>query len=369
MVAMVLLMQHYEVSLQCRGCSQIYTPPEASSTCLLTTAADVFQFGGLVQFMLLGEDHTGVWVTVTAFPALCLIRPDSFPDADSYIRSYLHFLQRLAVCASVCAFFCICLSICLLAYRNSCKQCHNECILGVCVFNCSYRLHNEALMTDLITVLAAGGELPACIPEDWRNLVQCCQAANVQDRPTIPELLAMLSLLQHTPAYDLSAPSATLIRPAVHTLDAAAIASSRPASAGAGYSLSSFSFIDKELSHDKATIHSLGNFNTPVDKPEALTFELHCTGNIQMAQPLPSDGMWGKNLSSIDSPDHEIDPAEPAQLIPSRGAAGKQASLGFVSMPSCCITLTCLFETLSHHLVLITESCPTPLILPSAHQC
>ena len=308
-------------------------------------------------------------VTVTAFPAPCLIMPDNFPDTDSYLRPYLRFLQILAVCASVCAFICTCLSICLLPYRNSCKQCHNECILGVYVFNCSYRLHTEALVTNLTTILAAGGELPACIPEDWRNLVQCCQAANPQDRPTIPELLAMLSLLQHTPpAYDLSAPSATIIRPAVRSLDAAAIASSRPASAGAGYSLSSFSFIDRELSHDKATIHSLGNFNTPVDKPEALTFEPHCTSNIQMAQPLPSDGMSGKNLSSIDSPDHEIDPAEPAQLIPSRGAAGKQA---WVLSPcqAAVSPLTCWFETLSHHLVLITESCPTPLILPSARQC
>ena len=60
MAAIVLLMQHTEVSLQCRGCSQFYVPPEASQTCQLTPAADVFQFGGLVQFMLTGEDHEGV---------------------------------------------------------------------------------------------------------------------------------------------------------------------------------------------------------------------------------------------------------------------------------------------------------------------
>lgn len=39
----------------CRHCPEAYRPPETASACILTTAADVYQFGGLLEFMVTGQ--------------------------------------------------------------------------------------------------------------------------------------------------------------------------------------------------------------------------------------------------------------------------------------------------------------------------
>ncbi|DBA88799.1 TPA: hypothetical protein ACH3X1_004214 [Trebouxia sp. C0004] len=50
-------------------------------------------------------------------------------------------------------------------------------------------------------VLAAdeSSGLAGSIPEGWRDMVKCCRAHKPADRPTLPELLSLLSLAKHTP--------------------------------------------------------------------------------------------------------------------------------------------------------------------------
>lgn len=266
---------------------------------------------------------------VTVFPAPCLIMPDNLSDTDSYRALFAVSVEFSCLCICLSVFLCLCVH--LYAGLQELLQAMPRIMHPWHAFLSQVTQAAKPIHDDPFEkAVAAGGELPAYIPEDWRNMVQCCQAANPQDRPTVPELLAMLSLLQHAPpAYDLSGPS-TLARPAVISSDAAATDSSRPALAGADYRLSTFSCIDKELSHDKATTHSLGNFFTPLDKPDTLTFELHCTSTMQMAESLPNASIWGKALPREETLDQNMIPAEPALLFPSRGTAGKQATLCFV---------------------------------------
>ena len=163
--------------------------------------------------------------------------------------------------------------------------------------------------------------------------MQSCQATNPADRPTIPDLLAVVTLLQHSPPiFDLSPP---LAMSAGIAMEAAAHKSLNPAWAVADHAPSSSSFNDRDMPPSIASRQSLSDAHCVSDKLVTSSSEPHFTSKVQMTQSLPSNGMRGKTPSIPDTLDYDIMPAEPALLSASRGAAGEQS-----------ITLLCLYAKL-----------------------